>query len=56
MRNIIEYPITVEDKIAALEVAIKLILKEGAVGGVEALALSEILAELKEKVATGQTA
>jgi len=51
MRNIIEYPITTEDKIAALEVAINLILKEEAVGGVEAVALSEILLDLQKEVA-----
>lgn len=51
MRNIIEYPITTEDKIAALEVAINLILKEEAVGGVEAVALSEILSDLQKEVA-----
>lgn len=56
MRNILEYPITIKDKIAALETAIKLIIDEGAVGGVEALALSEMLSELKEKVAAGQNA
>lgn len=54
MRNIIEYPITIEDKIAALEAAIKLVLKDQAVGGVEALALSEILSDLKNSAAETQ--
>ncbi|WP_171049041.1 hypothetical protein [Rhizobium sp. MHM7A] len=54
MRNIIEYPITIEDKIAALETALELILKEEAVGGVEALALSEILSDLKNSAAETQ--
>jgi hypothetical protein len=47
MRNIVEYPITNEDKIVALEWAIKLVLQDQGVGGVEALALSEILSDLK---------
>lgn len=54
MRNIIEYPITIEDKIATLETAIKLILKDEAVGGVEALALSEILSDLRNSAAQTQ--
>ncbi len=51
MRNILEYPITVEDKIAALEWAIKLVLQDQGVGGVQALALSEILTDLRNSVA-----
>lgn len=50
MRNILEYPITVEDKIAALEWAIKLVLQDQGVGGVQALALSEILTDLRNSV------
>ena len=47
MRNILEYPITVEDKIAAVEWAIQLVLRDQGVGGVEALALTEVLTDLK---------
>jgi hypothetical protein len=54
MRNILEYPITVEDKIAALEWAIKLVLQDQGVGGVQALALSEVLSDLRNSAAQSQ--
>lgn len=51
MRNIIEYPITTEEKIAALEAAIQHALEDQGVGGIEALALSEVLDDLKGSTA-----
>lgn len=56
MRNILEYPITVEDKTAALEWAIKLVLQDQGVGGVQALALSEILTDLRNSVVKDEEA
>lgn len=50
MRNILEYPITIEEKIAALEAAIAQALDTEAIGDITPVALSELLEEQKAKL------
>ncbi|MCS4089106.1 hypothetical protein [Rhizobium sp. BK176] len=47
MRNIEQYPITKEEKIAAVDAAIKRFSDDKAVGGITAVALRAVLEDLK---------
>jgi hypothetical protein len=49
MRNIIEYPITHEEKVSALKKAIKRSLADAGIGGIEPVALSEVLEEIERR-------
>lgn len=42
MRNLLEYPITNDEKIAALDRAIKRIIADGCIGGIDAAALADV--------------
>ncbi len=50
MRNILQYPVTHEEKVAALKSAIKQLLDDddGPVGSIEPVALAEVLKDIEE--------
>lgn len=47
MRNILEYPVTHEEKVSALKNAIKRSLAVAGIGDIEPIALAEILEEIE---------
>jgi hypothetical protein len=54
MRNILEYPVTIDEKIDAVREALNHALKDEGIGSIAPLALSMVLDDLEEQRSRGR--
>lgn len=52
MRNLLQHPITQEEKLSAIRSAIDLLLAQGKIGDIRPAALREVLKEIEAKPAS----